>query len=359
MKKRSSLLNLYLKYPLLLILLVWNISYSQDTINFKAFDSLKTSAEDNHIEVISKRKQLDSSNYKMLDTAAIRKLNIEPSRVFTKRQYDSLETLWRKAYNRHLLENQNSKNLIQKDPDNFDVRLFRTINNARSPFKDRFFDTFDRSMLPMSVLLPASLFIYGRAKDKTYDENSAYLLTASQITNVALTFGTKTFFKRERPLKALAHCYCKDKPVIDVYSFPSGHTSVTFSIATMFALRYPDYPQVYAPMYAWALIVAYGRPYFGMHYPSDLLAGSIIGAGSSILVFSLRKELLTFKNSVFSEDKKDEGSINGGVVSFFVGSFIASSIVNNFILKPAPGKRLIISPWMDNKRSGVNINYKF
>jgi undecaprenyl-diphosphatase len=214
-------------------------------------------------------------------------------------------------------------------------------------------------MLPVSLILPASMYVYGRAYDKTYDENTAYLLAGAEFTNMVLTFGTKLFIKRTRPLNALPNCYCKDKPVLDVYSFPSGHASTSFSISTMFALRYPKYPQVYAPMFAWSLIISYGRPYFGMHYPTDLLAGAVMGAGSSILVYSLRKELLSFKNQVLSEDKKDEGSINGGTVSLFVGSFLASSIVNTFILKPLPGKRLIISPWMDDKRSGLNVNFKF
>jgi membrane-associated phospholipid phosphatase len=316
--KRSNLSDLRDCFVALLLAMTSIAAYSQDTINFKAFDSLKTSAEDNHKGIT--------------DTIAIEK---------------ERKTIW--------IDVAGTNN----DPDNWDVRLFRTINNARSPFKDRFFDTFDRSMLPMSFLLPASLFIYGRAYKKSYEENTAYLLTGAQITNFTVTFGLKFFIDRERPLNALANCYCKDKPVLDVYSFPSGHTSTGFSIATMFALRYPSYPQVYAPMYAWALLVAYGRPYFGMHYPSDLLAGAVIGTGSSILIHSLRKELLSFKNAVLTESKKDEGSINAGVVSFFAGSFIASTIVNNFILKPLPGKRLFISPWMDDKRSGVNINYKF
>jgi undecaprenyl-diphosphatase len=284
----------------ILFLLLWNASYSQEKINFKLYDSLKTSSEDHH---------------------------------------------------------KTSK--LKKDPDNWDVRLFRTINNNRSPFKERFFDTFDRSMLPVSILLPVSQFVYSRAYDKTYDENTAYLLLGAEITNGLLTFGTKLFVKRERPLNALAHCYCKGKPTLDVYSFPSGHSSTSFAIATMYTLRYPKYPQVYIPMYAWAAIVAYGRPYFGMHYPTDLIAGALYGAGSSLLIYSLRAELFKFKNSVLNEDKNDDGSIQAGTVSFFVGSFIASSVFNNFIFKPTPGKRLFVSPWVSNKGGGMSVSYGF
>ncbi len=312
---------------------------TQDTINFKAFDTLKTSAEDKH---------------KSLKNITFPADTVENDSVKNDNKSEEPPT-GRLITSKDIVQSNN----IQKDPDNWDVRLFRKINNNRSPFKDRFLDVFDRSMLPMAFLMPASTFIYGRAYDKTYDENTGYLLFASELTNTALTFGTKIFIKRKRPMNRLPHCYIKGKPALDVYSFPSGHTSTTFSIATMFTLRYPSYPLVYVPMYAWAVIVAYGRPYFGMHYPTDLLAGAVYGAGSSILIFSLRKELLKFKNNLFGEDKKDEGSINAGVLSLFVGSFIASSIINTVIFKPVPGKRLFISPWMDNKRSGLNINYKF
>ena len=129
-------------------------------------------------------------------------------------------------------------------------------------------------------------------------------------------------------------------------------------MATMFALRYPKYPQVYAPMYLWALMVAYGRPYFGLHYPSDLLGGALIGSGSSILIYSLRKELFNFKNQVLGEEKNDDGSINGGVVTFFGASLALSSILDNFVFRQGQEKKFFISPWMDSKRGGLNVKWK-
>lgn len=305
---------------LLVIFCLPIIVYSQDTINFRLYDSLKTSAEDKH-------------NYILKDTIRVeneQKISVDVS----------------------------DKMIPSQDPDNLDCRLFRKINNSQSPFKTKILNTFDNSMLPVSLLLPPTLFIYSRVKRNTYDENSAYLLLSSEFTNFALTFGIKTFIKRARPVNALSNVYCKGVPLLDVYSFPSGHTSTSFSMATMFALRYPAYPQVYAPMFAWGLLIAYARPYFGMHYPSDLLAGAIIGSGSSILVYSLRKELFRFKNQVLGEDKTDEGSINSGVLTFFGAAFAVSAIFDNFIFKEDPGKRFFISPWMDNKRGGLNVKWK-
>jgi len=292
-----------------LLLIACTCVYSQDTINFRAFDSLKTSAED--------RNRVTRNN------------NI-------------------------LLLNEN----CAPDPDNFDVRLFRRINNSQTPFKTKVLNVTDRSMLPVSLMVPTSMFAYGRLRRKTYEENTGYLMSVSAFTNIAVTFGIKTFVKRERPVNSLKNVYMNGTPALDVYSFPSGHTSSGFAMATMFALRYPKYPLVYAPVFAWSLIVAYGRPYFGMHYPSDLLVGALIGTGSSIAVYSLRKELFRFKNRVLSEDMEDTGSIKSGAATFFVGSFIASALVDSFITGGRVKNRMYISPWMDSKRGGLNFRLK-
>lgn len=39
-------------------------------------------------------------------------------------------------------------------------------------------------------------------------------------------------------------------------------------------------------------MVGYGRIYFGLHYPSDVLGGALVGAGSSLLVYKYKDEIL-------------------------------------------------------------------
>jgi undecaprenyl-diphosphatase len=320
--------------------------YSQDTINFKLYDSLKTKTEDRH-EVVAKRKQLDSNSRKLIDTLLSRNLIIADDRAIKSDQIKTEKSV-DKAH----------AFFIQNDPDNFDVRLFRKINNSHTPLKTKILYTTDNTALPVAMLTGASLFAYSRIKRKTYDENTAYLSAVSELTSLSLVFGIKYIVKRKRPIDVLKNVNTKDSPFLDKYSFPSGHTALTFSLATTFALRYPQYPQVYTPIYLWALVVAYGRPYFGVHYPTDLLGGAAIGIGSSALIFSLRKELFNFKNQVLGEDKNDDGSINAGVLTFFAGSFALSALFDNFIFRESQNKRFFISPWMDGKRSGMNVKWK-
>jgi len=254
----------------------------------------------------------------------------------------------------------NTTNQTSKDPNNWDVHLFRSINNSRSDFKDAVMPNLSNSVMPMAIVLPISLFSYGRAYEKTYDENSGYLLALSEATEMGVAMGIKYIVKRKRPYESLSNVHRGDLQTKDPYSFPSAHTSTTISMATLIALRYPKYPQAYVPMYLWATFVAYSRPYLGMHYPSDLLGGAIIGAGSSILIYSLRSPLFKFKNNLFNDKNSDEGSVNGGVITIFAGSFLLSEAVNYFLFDNKSSMMVGFDSSANSSSSNqILITYKF
>lgn len=248
------------------------------------------------------------------------------------------------------------------DPNSLDYKLFTAVNYNRSAFQDFVIPFFDNSMVPMAFLMPVSMMAYGRLEDKTYEENTGYLLGASLLINTAVTFATKMLVKRKRVRVYIVRygVYPKTYSQVDPYSFPSGHTSSTFAIATMFALRYHSSPLVIIPAYAWAITVGYGRMYLGMHYPSDVLAGAVIGASSSILIYSLRKEFFKFKNNLLKENKNDDGSIVGGSATIVAVDFIASILFNQ-IIPPSNSKLTFNASPFHNNNPGIDlkINYKF
>lgn len=65
------------------------------------------------------------------------------------------------------------------------------------------------------------------------------------------------------------------------FSFPSGHTSLTFTTATSLCLSYPRW-YVVVPAALWASGVGFSRLYMGVHYPSDVLVGALVGVGSAL-----------------------------------------------------------------------------
>ena len=58
------------------------------------------------------------------------------------------------------------------------------------------------------------------------------------------------------------------------HSFPSGHTATAFAGATMLAAYLPRWR---VPLYLLAVLIALSRLYNGVHYPTDVIAGTILG----------------------------------------------------------------------------------
>lgn len=132
----------------------------------------------------------------------------------------------------------------------------------------------------VSAGLPASLFVAGLISHDADMKKKAIYIGETFIVNAAITTALKYSFKRERP-------FVKDPSIIPLdkagsYSFPSGHTSEAFATATSLSLAYPKW-YIIAPAYLWAGSVGYSRMYLGVHYPSDVIAGAIVGAGSAFV----------------------------------------------------------------------------
>lgn len=93
----------------------------------------------------------------------------------------------------------------------------------------------------------------------------------------------KNVLVRERPYMTHAAIVCAGRP-LDRFSFPSGHTlhAVSFSLVAIGA--FPVLAIVLVPA---ALLIALSRVVLGLHYPSDVLAGALLGAGIAQLAMRL------------------------------------------------------------------------
>jgi undecaprenyl-diphosphatase len=99
-------------------------------------------------------------------------------------------------------------------------------------------------------------------------------------------FMLKNGLKRNRPQAALQNFHSFIIPS-DKFSFPSGHTSAAFMMATLFSYYFPAWMPL---LYCWAAMVGFSRVVLGVHFPTDTLVGAILGISSAL--FSLKQIII-------------------------------------------------------------------
>ncbi|MFK7795123.1 MAG: phosphatase PAP2 family protein [Gammaproteobacteria bacterium] len=83
----------------------------------------------------------------------------------------------------------------------------------------------------------------------------------------------KTQLIRERPFISFENIQ-QAAPALDQYSFPSGQTMHAFSFAILFSYYLPE---LTSALWGFASLVAISRVILGLHYPSDVIAGALLG----------------------------------------------------------------------------------
>ena len=169
-----------------------------------------------------------------------------------------------------------------------DNHMLRTIEKYRTPKQNTFFKFISKWNNPVCLSGPATLFALGIAKPELILRKKSLYGIETIAGSQFITFSLKYAINRPRPAK-------RDSTFTAVVnaknaSFPSGHTAEAFAMATAMSVAVPKW-YVIVPAYSWAALVAYSRMYLGVHYPTDILGGAIVGAGSGYLMYELNKWL--------------------------------------------------------------------
>ncbi|MBS7564637.1 phosphatase PAP2 family protein [Mucilaginibacter sp. Bleaf8] len=175
---------------------------------------------------------------------------------------------------------------------NWDVNLLNKLN-PNGGGESRGWRMLSNNAVVISAATPFTMFAVGALTHNQNLKHNALTAGAALIGNTLITYGMKDALQRQRPYVTWANEITPQGKPAGGYSFPSGHTSTVFNIATSLSLSVPKW-YVIAPAFTFATATAYSRMYRGAHYPSDVLGGIIVGAGSSYLTFKMQK--LMYRN---------------------------------------------------------------
>ena len=152
----------------------------------------------------------------------------------------------------------------------FDNKFFESINDFRSDFMTvifRIFTFFGEIYIPLIIII--CLFIFKKNKWYSFIQVGCYVIAG------VITYASKLLIARPRPISALIK-------IPSSYSFPSGHTvtSIVFYVILIYLLTYYSKKEVrHSSMFLasiFALLIAFSRPYLGVHYLSDIIGGMIL-----------------------------------------------------------------------------------
>ena len=191
----------------------------------------------------------------------------------------------------------------QASAQNPDIDILKSINNNSSPVLREYSKAISNTTTGVSFATPLVMGAIGFIEKDDDLLKSALYVGVTIGVNAAMTYSLKQVINRPRPYVTYPDLLTPYKNEVSP-SFPSGHTSIAFATATALTLKYPKW-YVIVPSYVWACSVGYSRVNLGVHYPSDVLAGALLGAGSAYATLLInnwfwknqnKKKLITLHN---------------------------------------------------------------
>ena len=132
--------------------------------------------------------------------------------------------------------------------------------------------------------IAATFYLVGRTKHDARARETGLLGAESMIDSLFVVQGLKEITQRARPLAGRERSEFFDGG----NSFPSGHSTQAWSLATIVAKEYGDHPLVQVAAYGAATAVSVSRFTGQKHYLSDVVVGSALGYGIGQYVYRAR-----------------------------------------------------------------------
>jgi membrane-associated phospholipid phosphatase len=164
---------------------------------------------------------------------------------------------------------------------NLDIDILKKLHTQRNTKLDKSFCFISNANTYVHVGLPVAYYSFGLIKKDSVAKRRALQTFVGMGINAGATYFLKKAINRDRPPTQYPTLI---DPLEERYffSFPSGHTSTAFQSATAFSLYAKKWYYV-VPAYSYATAVGYSRLHMGVHFPSDVFVGAILGTASALI----------------------------------------------------------------------------
>jgi len=134
-------------------------------------------------------------------------------------------------------------------------------------------------------------------KNEYYAKQAGFMFIAIVSTGLLVNL-VKLFFGKARPIllkkeEIFGFHWFVSPSAYDYHSFPSGHTTTAFTIATVLTLMFPRY---WPAFFGYGAVMALSRVLSWNHYVSDVIAGAMFGTIVTLILFGIHK--ISFKTSM-------------------------------------------------------------
>ena len=166
--------------------------------------------------------------------------------------------------------------------ENFEIGILNAIQGLRNNPLDKFMVTIS-SLGNLSLIWISFIIIFLAARD--LKKQGKVMILAFILNLVIVNILVKNLVARPRPYEVTGFSDLLIHKLSD-NSFPSGHTSYAFTFATIISLLNKSrLLKTYTNILA--VLIAFSRLYLYVHFPTDVLAGALIGIGIGILAIKI------------------------------------------------------------------------